>query len=208
MDGRIHERSPRPVHLHRLGDAMAQLHDHADGWRTPAEFVRTRWDHQTFFGDVMLYGLTPAAGSWELLPEEVRARCRRVDERMLDIIAGVADTGLIHADLHLGNALFDGGSVKLVDFDDCGTGRATTISPSPCGNCGIFRVPGLPGCAALGIQRAARPRRPHLDDYIALRQVAFDLWYTGAAQVNSAFSSQIDTVHTWSLAMLDLLQVP
>ena len=31
MDGRIHEESPRPVHLRRLGEAMARLHDQADG---------------------------------------------------------------------------------------------------------------------------------------------------------------------------------
>ena len=34
----------------------------------------------------------------------------------------VDDDGLIHADLHLGNALFQRGDVKLIDFDDCGTG--------------------------------------------------------------------------------------
>ena len=34
-----------------------------------------------------------------------------------------ADTvGLIHADMHLGNALFWRGEVKVIDFDDCGFG--------------------------------------------------------------------------------------
>ena len=61
MDGRIHESSPRPVHLRRLGEAMARLHDQADAWTPPADFVRIHWDHETFFGDVMVYGNTPAA---------------------------------------------------------------------------------------------------------------------------------------------------
>src|SRR6187431_2995818 len=54
MDGRIHEASPRPVHLLRLGDAMARLHEHADAWRPPAGFVRIQWDHEAFFGNVMI----------------------------------------------------------------------------------------------------------------------------------------------------------
>ena len=77
MDGRIHETSARPVHLRRLGDAMARLHDQADAWTPPPDFVRIRWDHETFFGDVMVYGDTPAAGCWALLPPEVRTVSRR-----------------------------------------------------------------------------------------------------------------------------------
>ena len=44
-----------------------------------------------------------------------------------------------------------------------------------------------------------------LDEYIAVRQVAFDLWYTGTAQVNPAFAARLDLVHAWSLEMLDLV---
>ena len=53
MEGRIYETSARPVHLSRLGRAMGQLHDHADAWTPPPDFVRIRWDYETFFGDVM-----------------------------------------------------------------------------------------------------------------------------------------------------------
>ena len=42
-----------------------------------------------------------------------------------------------------------------------------------------------------------------LDDLIAVRQIAFDLWYTGMAQVNPAFAARLDRVHRWSLLMLD-----
>ena len=56
MDGRVHAAAPRPVHLRRLGIVMAQLHNHADQWRTPPGFVRIRWDWETFFGDTMIYG--------------------------------------------------------------------------------------------------------------------------------------------------------
>ena len=38
----------------RLGSAMARLHNHADGWTPPADFVRIRWDWEAFFGDTMV----------------------------------------------------------------------------------------------------------------------------------------------------------
>ena len=86
LDGRAHhEGSARPVHLRRLGAAMARLHHQADAWTPPPDFVRIRWDHETFFGDVMVYGETSAAGCWALLPAEVRARFESVAARMGDL---------------------------------------------------------------------------------------------------------------------------
>src|SRR5215203_837210 len=52
------------VRVHRHGAAMARLHDHADRWTPPPDFVRIRWDYQTFFEDVMIYGDTSAADCW------------------------------------------------------------------------------------------------------------------------------------------------
>ena len=207
MDGRIHEASPRPIHLRRLGDAMARLHDQGDGWSPPAGFVRIQWDHETFFGDVMVYGETPAAECWDLLPAEVRSRFRAVGDRMIELIPGAGDTGLIHADLHLGNAIFHRGAVKLIDFDDCGTGpRLYDLAVA------LWELRDRPDYpefrdALLTGYRARRDLDVNdLDDFIALRQVAFDLWYTGTAQVNTAFSARLDKVHRWSLAMLDLVE--
>lgn len=70
----------------------------------------------------MVYGGDPAAECWKLLAGQLRARFQGVEDRILGIMSADGDAGLIHADLHLGNALFQRGSVKLIDFDDCGTG--------------------------------------------------------------------------------------
>ena len=207
MDGRIHEASARPVHLRRLGAAAALLHDHADTWTPPPGFVRIRWNHETFFADVMVYGITPAAECWTLLPAEVRNRFEAVAARMSDVMRRVDDIGLIHADLHLGNALFDRGEVKLIDFDDCGIGHRLydlavalwELRDAP--DYPAFRDALLTG---YGARRSIDVT--HLDDFIAARQVAFDLWYTGMAQVNPAFAARLDQVHRWSLAMLDLVE--
>ena len=206
MDGRIHETSARPIHLSRLSGAMAQLHDHADAWTPPPDFVRIQWDHETFFGDVMVYGDTPAAECWKLLPIEVRSRFDAVATRMADIMPRVGDVGLIHADLHLGNALFHHGRVKLIDFDDCGTGhRLYELAVA------LWELRARPDYPAFrdALLAGYRERREvdvtHLDDFIAVRQVAFDLWYTGMAQVNPAFAANLEQIHHWSLAMLDLV---
>jgi Ser/Thr protein kinase RdoA (MazF antagonist) len=205
-DGRIYEESARPGHLRRLGDAMARLHDQADAWTPPPDFVRIRWDHETFFGDVMVYGDTPAAECWALLPDVVRTRFMAVSDRMAEVMPRVDGGGLIHADLHLGNAVFHGGNVTLIDFDDCGTGqRIYDLAVA------LWELRDRPDYPAYreALLEGYRARREigvrHLDDFIALRQVAFDLWYTGTAQVNPAFAERLDRVHRWSLSMLDIV---
>jgi Ser/Thr protein kinase RdoA (MazF antagonist) len=206
MDGRIHEDSPRPVHLRRLGDAMARLHDQADTWRRPPDFVRISWDHETFFGNVMVYGETPAAECWTLLPAEVRARFRAVEARRAEVMPRFDADGLIHADLHLGNAVFQGGVVKLIDFDDCGTGpRLYDLAVALWELRNESDYPAYRDALLAGYRAHRDVDVTHLDDFIALRQVAFDLWYTGTAEVNPAFATRLDQVHRWSLAMLDLV---
>ena len=106
MDGRIHggsrARSPEPA-----GWGDGPLHNQADAWTPPRDFLRIRWDHETFFGNAMVYGDTPAAGCWALLPVEVRSRFEAVAARMADIMAlDGGEVGLIHADLHLGQRAF------------------------------------------------------------------------------------------------------
>ena len=207
MDGRIREASARPVHLHRLGAAMARLHVHADGWTPPPDFVRIQWDHEAFFGNAMVYGNTPARDCWSLLPGEVRTRFEAVAARMATVMPEVGGVGLIHADLHLGNALFHRGGVRLIDFDDCGTGaRLYELAVA------LWELRDRPDYlmfreALLSGYRLQRDiDATHLDDFIALRQVAFNLWYTGMAQVNPVFAAKLDAVHGWTLSMLNLIE--
>lgn len=150
--------------------------------------------------------LAPAANCWALLPEELAAGFRVVAAHLADVMSRVDADGVIHADLHLGNALFQRGDVKLMDFDDCGTGpRIYELAVA------LWELrdhPDYPACreALLAGYRARREIEvTHLDAFIALRQVAFDLWYTGMAQVNPAFAARLDRVHRWSLAMLELV---
>jgi len=204
MDGRIYEESARPIHLRRLGEAMAALHHQADAWTPPPGFVRITWDHDTFFGDVMVYGDVTAGECWRLLPAPVRARFEAVAVRLSDVMADERDVGLIHADLHPGNAVFDGERVKLIDFDDCGTGpRLYELAVAVW----EFRLHSDYPAYLDALREGYLGRRAidlsAIDDYIALRQVAFALWCVGMARVNPSFAARLDGSLRWSIAMLD-----
>jgi Ser/Thr protein kinase RdoA (MazF antagonist) len=45
----------------------------------------------------------------------------------------------------------------------------------------------------------------HLDDFIAAREVAFGLWFTGTAQVNPVFRADVDEVQADIGRSLDTL---
>jgi Ser/Thr protein kinase RdoA (MazF antagonist) len=202
MDGRIHEAAPRPVHLRRLGSVMARLQNHAEQWQPPPGFVRIRWDWETFFGDTMVYGGVPAAQAWDLLPDDLRRKFALVASRMRRVMTDLGEDpgsfGLIHADLHLGNALFWRDQVRVIDFDDCGFGHwlydiaVALWELRHLDDYENFRLALIEGYTR------HRPLPPggltHLDDFIAAREVAFGLWYAGTAQVNPAFLTDLGQV--------------
>ena len=213
MDGRVHSAAPRPVHLRRLGSVMARLHNHAGQWRVPPGFVRMRWDWETFFGDTMVYGGTNAADVWELLPGGLRRKFARVASGMRRVMThlgeGPGDFGLIHADLHLDNALFWRGEVKIIDFDDCGFGywlydiAVALWELRYRDDYEDFRSALIDGYTR------HRPLPPgglaHLDDFIATREVAMGLWFTGTAQADPLFRADLDQVQAEIGRSLDTL---
>jgi Ser/Thr protein kinase RdoA (MazF antagonist) len=210
MDGSIRTASQRPPHLRRLGALMARIHNHADGWTPPAGFVRIRWDWETFFGDTMEYGGVPAAACWELLPVGVRTLFDRVAERMSTVMAAIGEGpgafGLIHADLHLDNALFTRDDVRPIDFDDCGLGHRVYELAVPLWE--IRDRDDYPSFRAALLEGYSQHRdlpagqAAYLDDYIAARQVAFALWFVGTAQVNPDFAAELDEVLDYSAKLI------
>ncbi|GAB3418274.1 phosphotransferase enzyme family protein [Flindersiella endophytica] len=209
QNGRMRAAHPRPVHFRRLGGVLARLHDHASVWTPPAGFVRMRWDWETFFGNTMEYGGVSAAACWDLLPAPVRAQfdeiARRMDAVMTDLGSKPDVFGLIHADLHLDNALFDGDAVRVIDFDDCGFGYWLYDLAVPLWDnrsrtdISAIRAALLEGYA----ERRELPDLAHLDDFVTTRDVAFGLWYAGMVQVNPAFAADLDKVMDYIRRSLD-----
>ena len=121
-DGRFLDAGLTPSHLERVGTFIARLHDHPRGFDPPAGFVRGQ------VGDV-----SGAVAAWVTREvgehrgpgavatvEAVMGAVRRAQD---ELGTGPEAYGLIHADLHQENYLFDRGQVRAIDFDDCGWGH-------------------------------------------------------------------------------------
>jgi Ser/Thr protein kinase RdoA (MazF antagonist) len=199
MKGRNHNHSARPVHLYRLGGVLAQLHNHADRWRVPDGFIRIRWDHEAYFGNTMVYGNVDAADAWKLLPANLQSGFERVADDvgavMQQLGQGPDVFGLVHADAHLDNVLFDGQQARLIDFDDCGFGyRIYDVAVA------LWELRHRDAFETFkeAFVRGYTEHRPlpvdqlrHLDAFIAAREVAFGLWFVGMAETRPAFRKQL-----------------
>ncbi len=118
-----------------LGEATARLHGHARNWQRPAWFARHSWTFDNALGET-----APHWGRWRdgIGVDATNAKLfgRTVDligKRLAAYGQDEARFGLIHGDLRLANVLLDAGSIKVIDFDDCGFGWymydvATTVS--------------------------------------------------------------------------------
>ena len=199
MTGRNHNHSARPIHLYRLGGVLAQLHDHADHWRVPDGFVRIHWDYEAYFGNTMVYGNVEAADAWRLLPRNLRHDFEAVAEKVGDVMQqlgqGANVFGLIHADAHLDNVLFDGQQARLIDFDDCGFGyRIYDIAVALWELRHRDDYPTFKDAVVRGYSEH-RPlpaeQMEHLDAFIAAREVAFGLWLVGMAETRPSFREQL-----------------
>ena len=117
-----------------LGEITARMHLHVREWVQPAGFERFTWDYETTLGN------RPHWGSWRNglgVTREIEALFARTIDLIRRRLEGFGTSpdrfNLIHGDLRLANLLIDGGTTKVIDFDDCGFGWlmydcATTVS--------------------------------------------------------------------------------
>lgn len=198
----------RPRHFAALGRLMAQLQDHATGWRKPPGFVRRHWDWEGLFGDNAGFNL-PGREVWALLPppyeepfQEVASEMRRV---MQSLGKGPEVFDLIHADLVLGsdgNVLFLGEEARAIDFDDCGFGYWVYDFAVPLAHWQLsedwprFRSALLDGYAQ--VRPLAEDQLAFLDVFMAARHVSEILWAIDIAQVNPAFRVGLDAWIAWA----------
>jgi len=107
----------------KLGELAAVVHDQAESWTPPAEFVRHAWDEHGLAGEEPFWGRF-----WELpaLTREQRrlltAARERVHRDLAELSKVPRDYSLIHADFSGENLLVEGDRVRLIDFDDAGYG--------------------------------------------------------------------------------------
>jgi Ser/Thr protein kinase RdoA (MazF antagonist) len=110
---------PRPYY-ERVGAITAVLHDHAERWTPPADFVRFSWRRTDMLGAASRWG------DWRdaVLTDDERAVLEGAETAALAVIAeleeGGVGWGLVHADLRPSNIMIDGDVLTVIDFDDCG----------------------------------------------------------------------------------------
>ena len=117
-----------------LGEVSARMHLHVRDWARPTGFERFTWDYETTLGN------RPHWGSWRNgmgVTPEIEALFARTIDRIRRRLEGFGTSpdrfNLIHGDMRLANLLVDGGTTKVIDFDDCGFSWlmydcATTVS--------------------------------------------------------------------------------
>lgn len=115
--------SERAHVFRRIGMIAAAIHNQSANWEEPPGFERRRLDIDGLLGDTPLWGRF-----WE--HESLTAAERALLLRARDQLRGMLDDygsppgifGLIHADLHPANFVYDGKDLSLIDFDDSGYG--------------------------------------------------------------------------------------
>jgi len=105
-----------------VGKLMAELHNFSSQWVLPEGFDRQQL-HGWAFDHVPQPALAVRQDSID--PEDFDLLVQ-VDQEARDLLnrlpRDAANFGLIHADLHQGNVLFDGDEIHVIDFDDLGYG--------------------------------------------------------------------------------------
>ncbi len=198
--GRMLDAGLAPVHMTLAGELMGRLQNHAAGWRPAHPLARGRVDgpidaarrlggpfaQESVFAQASVDACRGLVASTlgEAEAKVVGAVVERVRAAEEALGQGPAVFGLIHADLHHHNLLFERHSVRAIDFDDCGFGPFLYDLAVPLA---VLRDhPAYPALRAglLAGYRRVRPlplaREEYLDTFIALRLVQDALWVLAA----------------------------
>jgi Ser/Thr protein kinase RdoA (MazF antagonist) len=106
-----------------IGELMAKLHSHAEGWEPPVGFDLLHWDADGLVGDEPEWGRFWGADGLGADERAVMESFREPVRRELEEFGASPDRfGLIHCDFLAENLLVDGDRITLLDFDDAGYG--------------------------------------------------------------------------------------
>lgn len=180
--GRFLYRSLTPAHLEQVGAFMARLHDQAVGFVPPPGFERNRIGVGAVAGDVGAHLADFVADVMGSDAGATVAAAMAAVRRTQDALGERRDVfGMIHADVHQENYLFDGGDVRAIDFDDCGWGH---FAYDLCVPLSELRHRSDYADLRAGLLRGYRSVRPfptehehHIEVFHALRLVMLVHWF-------------------------------
>jgi len=109
--------------FYEIGEIAAAIHNHSVIWKEPPGFQRRRLDLDGLLGDTPLWGRFWEHADLTNAEKQLLLRARDRARKELNAYGETIDNfGLIHADLHPDNIVYDGGTLALIDFDDSGYG--------------------------------------------------------------------------------------
>ncbi|MGN7358528.1 phosphotransferase enzyme family protein [Paenibacillus sp. SAF-054] len=109
-------------HVFSMGVMIGKLHETSASLDVPHKFVRPHWGISSFRKEVTklerYYPRFLSVGSWMLYQKAIDKIMHQLDSMQRDD----RNYGLIHADLHSGNVVFNNGLPYPIDFGRCGFG--------------------------------------------------------------------------------------
>lgn len=106
-----------------LGRCAARLHQHAEHFDPPENFVRPRWDWESLFDPTATYWEHAQARLSDIEMDALRSAGERIKEDLQEIGESRKEFGIIHRDLQSANVIFNEGNPHIIDFDHCGWGH-------------------------------------------------------------------------------------
>jgi Ser/Thr protein kinase RdoA (MazF antagonist) len=125
LEGDLYTRElETPDTVAQIGTLVGQLHLHASRWRPPHGFLRPRRDIAYY--ERVVHALEPAVEDGRVAYQDFKSLQAAV-EVLIGLIRGMRKSrkteGLIHADLHRGNFIYQQGHVSPIDFSFCAFGH-------------------------------------------------------------------------------------
>jgi Ser/Thr protein kinase RdoA (MazF antagonist) len=106
-----------------IGEMAATMHNQSTHWNEPPGFVRRRLDLEGLLGEAPVWGRfwehTVLTGAEQALLLQTRDELRTA---LTDYGEKPGHFGLVHADVHPANIVYDGEKLSLIDFDDSAYG--------------------------------------------------------------------------------------
>ncbi|MCC3372326.1 phosphotransferase enzyme family protein [Cohnella sp. REN36] len=121
IPGSLPNKKLTPTLVEQMGQVTAKLHNHAESFAPAGKFVRPDWGWERLFGADSVFASDKAGRHLTSDETDIFAQAGdRIRDALKNQGKDRSRYGLIHSDLHRGNVLVHEGSVRVIDFDDCG----------------------------------------------------------------------------------------
>lgn len=123
IEGEHIDGEPTAQQIQQLGVLMAKLHQHSSSWLLPVGFSRPTYNVERLLAAISQLGVLVQSG---IISSDDYQMFQKAAVQVQEFIPSLQQTceswGVIHADLHQGNYVFDSEEVRPIDFSRCGFG--------------------------------------------------------------------------------------